>query len=99
MTHSDAHEPRAVDVQITGENLGRTFFLRCRTAADENLICGWGKPGQLAETAAELHLEGLGYQIEAFLSWLRGGVTDSRISKVIVSPAERQTWTDFVLLE
>ncbi len=98
MTHSDAHEPRAVDVEIQGENLGRTFLLACRREADENLVTGWAKSTD-QEGASSLHLEGLGYQIDTFLQWLREGVSDSRIGRVLVTPADRGVWSDFLLFD
>lgn len=95
MTHTEAHEPRAVSVQIQGENLDRNFMLRCRNAADERLLTGWAK----ADNDVSLHLQGLGYQVDAFLNWLRAGVDGSRIGRISVSPSERQEWSDFEIFD
>lgn len=106
MTPSDTHEKRAVDVVIAGEVDSRIFLLQCRYSADEYLLYGWAKPGSQSSAQAlraastiELHLEGLGYQIDKFLEWLRGGVDGVRISRIQVEPALLEMWHDFELLD
>ncbi len=100
---TDPHEPRAVEVQLTGDDFSRSFLVRCRNAADENLLCGWVRSEpvshpRLGRDGVLIHLEGLGYQIDNYLNWLRGGVEGVRIGRILIEPAERQRWSDFELL-
>ena len=98
MTHADAHEPRAVNVQVLGENLGRNFVLACRREADDRLVTGWARCAQSSDQS-DLRVQGLGYQVEAFLGWLRAGVPGTRISRILVTPTDREECGDFLVLD
>lgn len=100
---SNAYDARAVDVAVAGQVNSQDFLTQCKLEAEKNLLNGWIKiipPETLkADNSVQLHIEGLGYQVENFLSWIRQGIEGVRIGKIAVAAAAREGWSDFEILE
>ncbi len=96
-------DPRVIEVQLYGDLHDQTFPIRCASTARANQVYGWVKVSVAAPGAgddeATLHLEGLGYQVDGVLKWLRSGVEGIRIARMVAAPAGSEGWNTFQIMQ
>lgn len=94
---------RVVEVTLYGQFKDISFPLRCSNTARDNRVHGWVRVSTedlgSGDNSATIHLEGLGYQVEGFLEWLRGGVPGVQIARMTTAPATPESWTSFQILD
>ncbi len=90
---SDQHQKRAIRGRIDGAVQGVGFRYRCKWQAENLNLDGWVRNN--SDGSVTLHLQGMGYRIDAFQGWLRGGVQGLMISRLECQAAEPEDLDGF----
>lgn len=92
-----SHQPRYLDILLTGEGFDSDFALACVRSAENARVTGWVRCSD-DQDEVRIHIEGLDSQTTTFMSWLRGGVDGVRIARIEAGPASRENWDEFEYL-
>ncbi len=86
MAMADKHQKNAVRIRARGSVQGVGFRYRCKWQAESLDLSGWVQ--NEPDGSVTIHLEGMGYRIDSFQGWLRGGVEGLHISRMECFPAD-----------
>lgn len=87
---------RVVDIDVRGSGLDYDFLAVALKEAKSQRLCGSFRASEDATTLT-IHLEGMGYQIDSFLDWLRSN-SRGQIFRVDVASGVRENWQSLRVL-
>lgn len=87
---------RVVDIDVRGAGLDYDFLAVALKEAKSQRLRGSFRTSEDATTLS-IHFEGMGYQIDSFLNWLRSN-TNEHISRIDVTSGVRENWQSLQVL-